>query len=118
MNDNIEKPLGDPGTEREDLLLQKTIQLEKDAARWKREEAALRDMERRYLALAENPLAVLLVLSGERVTYMNRCGETFFDFPFATIHVSQSRILWPPVSAARWKGYCCLQMRRVSGKED
>jgi len=78
MNDNIEKPLGDPGTEREDLLLQKTIQLEKDAARWKREEAALRDMERRYLALAENPLAVLLVLSGERVTYMNRCGETFF----------------------------------------
>lgn len=80
MNDNIEKPLGDPGTEREDLLLQKTIQLEKDAARWKREEAALRDMERRYLALAENPLAVLLVLSGERVTYMNRCGETFFGF--------------------------------------
>lgn len=80
MNDNIEKPLGDAGTERDDLLLQKTIQLEKDAARWKREEAALRDMERRYLALAENPLAVLLVLSGERVTYMNRRGETFFGF--------------------------------------
>lgn len=81
MSDNFEKPLGNGGTDKIDFLIQKTIRMEKDAARWKREEAALRDMERRYLALSENPLFVLMIISGGRVHYLNGRGESFFGFP-------------------------------------
>lgn len=81
MSESFEKPLGNEGTDKINFLIQKTIRLEKDAARWKREEAALRDMERRYLALSENPIFVLMILSGGRVTYLNGRGEAFFGFP-------------------------------------
>lgn len=80
MNENVEKPLGDGGAEKMDTLLRRTIRLENEAARWKREETALRDMERRYLALAENPLFIFLTLSGGRVNYMNGRAEAFFGF--------------------------------------
>ena len=81
MNESFEKPLGNEGTDKINFLIQKTIRLEKDSARWKREEAALRDMERRYLALSENPVFLMMILSGGRVTYLNGRGEAFFGFP-------------------------------------
>lgn len=80
MSENFEKPLGNEGTDKINFLIKKTIRLEKDAARWKREEAALRDMERRYLALSENPIFILMIFSGGRVTYLNGRAEAFFGF--------------------------------------
>ena len=41
---------------------EKTLRLEKELTRWKREEAVLRDIERRYLALLDSPLLILLIL--------------------------------------------------------
>ncbi|WP_324454033.1 hypothetical protein, partial [Aminivibrio sp.] len=64
MSESFDKPLGNEGTDSVNFMIQKTIRLEKEAARWKREEAALRDMERRYLALSENPVFLLAILSG------------------------------------------------------
>ena len=59
---------------------EKTLRLEKELTRWKREEAVLRDIERRYLALLDSPLLILLILSEGRVLFMNRRGEEFFGF--------------------------------------
>ncbi len=81
MSESFDKPLGNEGTDSVNFMIQKTIRLEKEAARWKREEAALRDMERRYLALSENPVFLLAILSGGRVTYLNGRAEAFFGFP-------------------------------------
>ncbi|NCB16123.1 MAG: diguanylate cyclase [Synergistales bacterium] len=81
MSESFDKPLGNEGTDSVNFMIQKTIRLEKEAARWKREETALRDMERRYLALSENPVFLLAILSGGRVTYLNGRAEAFFGFP-------------------------------------
>ena len=81
MSESFDNPLGNEGTDKINFLIQKTIRLEKEAARWKREEAALRDMERRYLALSENPVFLMMILSGGRVTSLNGRGEAFFGFP-------------------------------------
>jgi diguanylate cyclase (GGDEF)-like protein/PAS domain S-box-containing protein len=90
MNDSLdnirferEAGTGDsPGGTCREGFCRKTIRLERELTRWKREEAVLRDMERRYLALSDNPLFILLVLSGDRVLFMNRRGEEFFGFSF------------------------------------
>lgn len=63
-----------------EALIQQTIRLEKDAARWKREKTALRDMERRYLALVDVPFLVFVILCDGRVKYLNRKGEELFGF--------------------------------------
>ena len=68
------------GAEEIEKLRFRILMLEKEAARWRREEKALRDMEGRYLALAENPLLIVMVIAGRRVKYMNRRGEDFFGF--------------------------------------
>lgn len=68
------------GAEEIEKLRFRILMLEKEAARWRREEKALRDMEGRYLALAENPLLIVLMIAGRRVKYMNRRGERFFGF--------------------------------------
>jgi len=54
--------------------------LEKELARHKREEPVLRDMERRYLALLDSPLLVMMIVLDGRVLFMNRRGEEFFGF--------------------------------------
>jgi len=59
---------------------ERTLRLDKELTRWKREEAVLRDIERRYLALLDSPLLILLILSEGRVLFMNRRGEEFFGF--------------------------------------
>ena len=59
---------------------EKTLRLDKELTRWKREEAVLRDIERRYLALLDSPLLILLILSEGRVLFMNRRGEEVFGF--------------------------------------
>ncbi len=59
---------------------EKTLRLERELMRWKREESALRDLERRYLAILDSPLLVFMVLFKGRVLFMNRCGEEFFGF--------------------------------------
>lgn len=58
----------------------KTLRLERELTRWKREEAVLRDIERRYLALLDSPLLILMILSEGRVLFLNRRGEEFFGF--------------------------------------
>lgn len=80
MSENYERPDGSEFAGVTDPLIQKTIRLEKDAARWKREETALRDMEGRYLALLENPLFIVMILSEGRVNFLNTLGEAFFGF--------------------------------------
>ena len=59
---------------------EKTLKLERELMRWKREESALRDLERRYLAILDSPLLLFMVLFKGRVLFMNRCGEDFFGF--------------------------------------
>ena len=71
---------GEKGTEEIENLRVRILGLEKEAVRWRREEKALRGMEGRYLALAENPLLIVLVITDGRVKYMNRRGEGFFGF--------------------------------------
>ncbi len=68
------------GAEEIEKLRFRILGLEKEALRWRREEKALREMEGRYLALAENPLVMVLLIAGRRVKYMNRRGELFFGF--------------------------------------
>ncbi len=58
----------------------RTLRLEKELTRWKREESALRDLERRYLAILDSPLLIFMVLFKGRVLFMNRRGEEFFGF--------------------------------------
>ena len=112
-----------------DGLLQKTIRLEREAARWKREETALRDMERRYLALLENPLAILLVIQGGRVKYMNSRGESFFgfslrerpqffltDFVAAGFGAELEELLSPGEEAPLWGGRLIFSVDTPDGK--
>lgn len=80
MDDIMPLLSGEKGAEEIEKLRFRILMLEKEAVRWRREEKALRDMEGRYLALAENPLLIVLVIAGRRVKYMNRRGEVFFGF--------------------------------------
>lgn len=80
MSEGYKRPEGSEFAGSADPLIQKTIRLEKDVARWKREETALRDMEGRYLALLENPLFIVMILAEGRVNYLNGVGEAFFGF--------------------------------------
>ncbi len=80
MNDVMPLLPEEKGSEETEKLRFRILGLEKEAVRWKREEKALRDMEGRYLALAENPLLMVLVIADGRVRYMNRRGESFFGF--------------------------------------
>ena len=68
------------GIDRIEFLQRKAARLESEASRWRREETALRDMERRYLALLENPLFIFMIISGGRVSFLNATGEEFFGF--------------------------------------
>ena len=80
MDEEFENTPGNGGADRVEFLKRKAARLESEAARWRREEAALRDVERRYLALLENPLFILMIISGGRVTFLNGRGEAFFGF--------------------------------------
>ena len=63
MSEEFENTPVTGGVDRMEFLQRKAGRLESEAARWKREEAALRDMERRYLALLENPLFILMIIN-------------------------------------------------------
>lgn len=115
MDDVMPLPPEEMGTEEIEKLRFRILMLEKEAARWRREEKALRDMEGRYLALAENPLLLVMVIAGRRVKYMNRRGEIFFGFslrerpPFLLEDFAApgsgeavERLLSPGVEGALW----------------
>lgn len=88
MKDNLgvvrERNIGEIGGRRAgscpEGYCDKTLRLERELTRWKREEAVLRDIERRYLALLDSPLLILMILSEGRVLFLNRRGEEFFGF--------------------------------------
>ncbi|NLB82986.1 MAG: diguanylate cyclase [Synergistaceae bacterium] len=80
MDDTMPLLPEEKGAEEIEKLHFRILMLEKEAARWRREKKALRDMEGRYLALAENPLLMVLLIAERRVKYMNRRGELFFGF--------------------------------------
>lgn len=63
-----------------DDQMERYVQLERDAARWKREEKALREMERRFYAVFDNPLFLALVVVRGRIRQMNRRSEDVLDF--------------------------------------
>ncbi|MGI6253218.1 MAG: diguanylate cyclase domain-containing protein [Aminivibrio sp.] len=80
MSEEFEKASAIGGNDRIAFLQRKVNRLENEVVRWKREESALRDIERRYLSLLENPLLILMVISGGRIVFLNSVGENFFGF--------------------------------------
>lgn len=63
-----------------DDLLERYSQLERDAARWKREEKALRETERRFYAVFDNPVFLVLIVVRGRIRQMNRRSEEILGF--------------------------------------
>ena len=63
-----------------DDLLERYSQLERDAARWKREEKALRETERRFYAVFDNPVFLVLIVVRGRIRQMNRRAEEILGF--------------------------------------
>ena len=63
-----------------DDLLERYSQLERDAARWKREEKALRETERRFYAVFDNPVFLVLIVVRGRIRQMNRRAEDILGF--------------------------------------
>lgn len=113
MSEEFENTPVTGGADRMEFLQRKAGRLESEAARWKREEAALRDMERRYLALLENPLFILMIISGGRVTFLNGRGEAFFGFPLR----ERPRFLFTDMVAP---GFCAAveDMLKKDGEAD
>jgi len=63
-----------------DDLMERYSQLERDAARWKREEKALRETERRFYAVFDNPVFLVLIVVRGRIRQMNRRSEEILGF--------------------------------------
>ncbi len=63
-----------------DDRLERYAQLERDAARWKREEKALRETERRFYAVFDNPMFLVLIVVRGRIRQMNRRSEEILGF--------------------------------------
>ncbi len=74
------------------------------------------DMERRYLALSENPVFLMMILSGGRVTYTQREGRSLLRFSLRERPRFLLRHTWRRDTASRWKNFWNRAAEPNSGK--